>query len=225
MARTVTRGQVKTRAQQLADVVGDGNVTDAELTELFNLHLTAVYDILVGAGYASYYSSTQTVTTAVGTSAYSLPADFLQATGVYFVDSNGYRQPIYSLGDRQRGNYRAPTGVYQVELEYVPACPVLATDNDAFDGVSGWDELVSARIARDVLVKRQGDTGMVANIIATTEKRIRSNSTRRDAGGPRFIDDVENTAPWWALAQARLTGYRLRGASIELWEPRVWGLP
>lgn len=223
MARTVTRLQIHTRARQLADVVSNSTVTDAEVNDLINLHLPAVYNILVAAGPADYYSATTTITTANGVIPYTLTVDFLRLTAVYVIDSTAVRVPIYAMSDRRRMAYRAPTGAFSVEVEYVPSCPVLANDSDTFDGVSGWEELTSAKVARDILIHRKADTTEVERIIAAKEPQIRSSSVR-DQGGPRFIDDVENSAPWWFTAQSRLTGYRLRGSTLELYESICGGI-
>ena len=94
MARTATLTQMRTRIRQLANVEGDTNITDAELTDLVNRHLAEVYDILVAAGPADYYAASRDVTTSRGVIAYALDADFLALVG-----GPGGNEDVVDLGE------------------------------------------------------------------------------------------------------------------------------
>lgn len=218
MARTVTRANLRTRSSQLANIENDGSFTTTELDNLINLHVPAVYDMLVAAG--QYYAASTDVSVVASTIAYALPADFLSLENVFVQESSDYRRPLDPIPDRQRQHYRAPVAACTVTLEYLPAAPVFDDDVDTFDGVDGFDELVSARVARDILVKREGDVSAVMAIIAQTEKRIRSFSTQRHRGGPKMIVDVESDQGWPRSVQ--LDGFRLRAGNIEFYTS-LWG--
>lgn len=218
MSRTVTRANLRTRSSQLANVENDGSFTTTELDSLINLHVPAVHDLLVAAG--QYIAASTTVSVVANTIVYALPADFLSLENVWVHESDDYRRPLDPIQDRQRQHFRAPTQACTVTLEYCPAAPVFDDDVDTFDGVDGFDELVSARVARDILVKREGDVSAVMAIIAATEKRVRSVSTQRHRGGPKMIVDVESDHGWPRAVQ--LDGFRLRGGNIELYSS-LWG--
>jgi hypothetical protein len=216
MARVATRLQIRNRARQLSNTESDPNITDSELNELVNLHLPSVYELCLLAGPADYYAASYTVSVTAGTSAYALPSDFRALTEVMLVENADWRRPLEPLRPRRRGGYKAPTSSATVELEYLPSCPIMSDDADTFDGVDGWDELISAKIARDVIGKRKSDPSLCLAIIAETEKRIRSLSTSRDKFGGKQITDVETDTLW--PRSVRIDAYRLRAGNIEFFE-------
>ena len=220
MARTVTRSVLRSRARQLANVVNDPSILDADLNEWINLHLTSVYDLLVSAGPADYYAADHPITTVAGTIAYALPATFMKFTALFANESTDLKRRIYPMQDADRASFKAPSGAWSLTMEYIPACPTLAADGDTFDGVDGWDEIVSAKVAREILTQREGDPSVVMAIIAQTEARIRSQASPRDRGGPKMIVDVEQEFVW--PRSVRVDSYRLRAGNIELYE-ELWG--
>lgn len=226
--RSVSRGQVKLRAQQLANVVGDPNVTAAELNELFDMHLASFWDLLMSAGLAGEYALTKLpLTTVGGQIEYPLAGfapDFLSLVNVFAVEAADIRRPIFPFTDKQRGMYRAPGAAWPLEIEYIPACPTLTDDAQTFDSIDRWDVYVAALMARDILKKRKEDSGIVVDIIATNEARIKTYGSRRSRGGPKYIEDVEATGMFFPPT-VRINGWRLRGANLELYELVAIGWP
>lgn len=221
--RTVSRGEIKERALALADAVNDPNIADAWLDQLYNVHVPAVYEYSIECGEGDLYTATMTpFQTEYGRLTYGLPADFHAITSVFVVE-DGQRRPLNPVNDRQRHLYRGPTGARTIEIEYIPSCPRFADDFETFDGVSGWDELVSAKLARDVLIKRGADRTVMLDIIAGVEERIARNARKRDRGGPKYVVDVEGYDVIPGVASSFLVGYRLRGANVELYESIVAG--
>lgn len=228
MAREVTLADLRTRARQLADVEGDPNITDAELTSLANRHLTEVFDRLVDAGPPEYYAASQTLTTSAGVSTYALPVTFRDLQQVFVHEDGEERRALLPMPTNARGRYKAPTGQWTLTLEYTPTAPVLVSDADTFDGVSGWDELIVNLMARDVHAKRESDPSIVMSNIARLEARITLRGRNRDRGSPKRIVDLDEVmtdqSPWGWMHTTRLACYRLRAGNIELYEP-LWGLP
>lgn len=228
MARVVTLANLRTWARQLSDTENDPNVGDAELTALANRHLTEVYDTLVDAGPADYYAATESITTAAGVTTYALPADFRSLLDVYARESATEVRNIPPVGAGERGKYRSPSGVWTLDVEYIPVAPTLVDDGDTFDGVSGWEELIANLMARDTMIKRESDPSAVMANISRLEGRIASRSRQRDKGHPKRIVDTDEQAartwPWGYQNNVRVCAYRLRGANIEFYES-VWGLP
>lgn len=222
MPRTVTLAELRTWARQLADVEGDPNVTDAELTALANRHRTELYDILVDAGPPEYFAASTTITTVPGTITYSLPADFRSLVDVFAHESVDERRALYPMGPGERAQYKAPSGAWTFTLEYIPTPTALVNGSDALDGVSGWEELVANLMARDVMVKRESDPSVVINTIDRQMARIQSRARSRDRGHPRFIADTDEQLDHGPSYNVTVTNYRLRGASLELYEP-LWG--
>ena len=222
MARTVTLANLRLWARQLADVEGDPNITDAELTALCNRHLTEVYDALVDAGPPEYYAATTTVATVSGTILYALPADFRTLLEVYAHESATERRHVFPMDAGTRGRFIAPTAAWTLTLEYVPSAPTLAVAGDTFDGVSGWEELIANLVARDVMIKREADPSAVMASIAAQRDRIAMRARNRDRGHPRYTADTDTMAasmfPWGYANNVRIQAYRLRASNIELYE-------
>lgn len=226
--RSVSRGQVKLRAQLLANVVGDPNVSDAELNELFDLHLASFWDLLMSAGVAGEFALSKIpLTTVGGQIAYPISTfapDFLSLVNVYAIEAANIRRPIFPFTDKQRGMYREPGAAWPLEIEYIPACPTLTDDAQKVDSIDRWDVYVSALMARDILKKRKEDSGIVADIIASSEARIKTYGGRRARGGPKYIEDVEATGMFFPPT-VRINGWRLRGNNLELYELVAIGWP
>lgn len=222
MSRTVSRVDIRTRVMKLANVENDPSFDVTGINALINLHFPVVYDLLVNAGPADYYAASADYAVSASTIVYPLPDDFMALVtgGVLVQESSDYLRPIDPMQDRERQLYRAPVADCAVTMEYIPTCPVLDDDADTFDGVDGWDELVSALSARDILVQREGDTSVVMAIASMSEKRIRSFSGQRTKGGPTYTVDVELDIGWPRSVQ--LDAYRLRGGNIEFYTS-LWG--
>lgn len=226
MARNVSLNELRTWARELSDTENDPNVTDSELTALANRHLMEVYDRLVDAGPADYYAASVTVSTLVGVAAYALEPDFRNLVGVYVRDSSDRLRPLRPMPHGALGNYRAPTGAWDVVVEYIPVPENLASGGDSFDGVSGWEELIANLMARDVMVKRESDPSVVMANIARLEGRIVSRSRSRDKGASKRITDLDDALSVEPLSwggSSRLACYRLRAGNLELYEPH-WGM-
>lgn len=226
MARNVSLLELRTWARQLSDTENDPNVTDAELTALANRHLPEVYDRLVDAGPADYYAALTSYTTSNGTFAYALPSGFRNLVQVMVRESSDERRILYPMPEGARGRFKAPTGVWTVDLEYIPVPDVLEDDGDTFDGVSGFEELIANLMARDVMVKRESDPSIVMANIARMEARIVQRSRARDRGPKRVtdLDDAADPFPYLLSGKSRLSCYRLRAGNLELYES-LWGLP
>lgn len=227
MARAVTLTNLRTWARQLSDTENDDAVTDVELTALANRHYPEVYDLLVEAGPPEYFASSTIVSVTAATIPYALQADFRALLGVYVHESSDERRPLMPMPEGARGQFKAPTTSATVTLEYIPAATTLVNGPDTVDGVSGWEELIVARMARDVMVKLEKDPSIVMASIGSLEQRIRQRSKNRDRGQPRRITDLDEASvvsPWGWTGSSQLACYRLRAGNIELYEP-LWGRP
>lgn len=225
MSRTVTLAQLRTRARQLANFEGATTfLPDADVTERVNTHLTEEYDLLIQAAPPSYYSSTTTVSITSGTTAYALPADFMSLQCVYLTESSGQVREIMPMRGGERPYYQAPQGSYSASVEYTPTPTALSSDSDTFDGVNGWDELIAALVARDMLIKARESVEQVQLKINELRARIRTMGNR-DRGKPRYLRDADQAdqrvgrRAYYAVGT--IGAYRLRAGNIEFYEPVI----
>jgi hypothetical protein len=227
MARNVSLLELRTWARQLSDTEGDPNVTDAELTALANRHVADVYDRLVDSGPPDYFAATTQIVTTPGLIEYALGVDFRSLVNVYVRESPDERRQLLPMGQAARGLVRAPTGIWTVDVEFIPTPPKLEDDGDTFDGVSGWEELIVHLMARDVAKKRDAVRPDLFESIARLEARIASRARSRDRGG-KWVTDLDETGaspyPWGWTGGSLLGCYRLRADNLELFQGS-WSLP
>lgn len=230
MPRAIALGQLKTRALRLTGLSGSQFDSGSELTDLANTHIPEVLAALSQASPPDYQSSTFQITTTAGTLAYSIASyvqDFGWLSEVYSLganDSSGIpqRRAIRSINPRERIVYTAPGGVATVEIEYTPLPPTLVNDNDTFDGLFGYDELVVSLMARDMCIKQRQDFAGIQTKIDELRARIRNEATNRDKGQPRYIPGggtYGGRDRWYLPGSVGISGYRLRGDTIELYQP------
>lgn len=222
MARATTLTNLRTWIRQLSDTENDDNVSDAELTALVNRHLAEVYDLLVDASPPDYFASTTQVDVEAGTTTYPIQADFRALVAVYVHESSDERRLLLPMTEMTRGRYKAPTQDGTLTVEYIPAAPVLTSGAQSFDGVSGWEELIVARAAVDVMTKREADPSAALAKAQMLEARIKLRARNRDRGSPRRIvdlDDATYTPLYGWSGGSRLACFRLRGGNIEVYEP------
>ncbi len=180
------------------------------------------------AGPADYYAASTQITTSAGVVEYPLLDDFRNLLAVYVRETTDERRPVRPMPNGARGNFKAPSGVWTLDIEYIPVPPVLEDDGDTFDGVSGFEELIANLMARDVMIKRESDPSIVMSNIARMEGRIVARSRGRDKGNPKRTTDLDEVFaspfPWGSAGSSRISCYRLRADNLELFEG-LWGFP
>ena len=199
-------------------MVNSGFTSAGEVNDLVNDELPEVYRYLVEVGPPDYYSTTQTYTTTPGVSAYALPYDFYQETTLYALDVSNYKRPLLPVADWSLARVQPPQATFNITLEYIPAPPALSSDSDVFDGVAGWDSLLTARVARRILQKRKTETSSLdAEIVQLTDHLAKG--ARRNKG-PRYIRDIEDTygLPYAMPYLSMVSNYRVRAGNIEFYQ-------
>lgn len=228
MARTVTRAQLRTRARQKSNMENAlAPWPDADVNERIDTRTCELWDLLVQAAPPDYYSTSTNISVVAGTISYALPSDFKDLQEVYVQGTSTDRlRALLPMRRGERGQLQAPTSANTVVIEYTPNFTTFTADSGAggqLDGVNGWDDLVVALVARDMLVKLRESTEQVDQEIAELRARIMKLSVR-DKGNPAHVRDVEDDDEnvFWDVTDT-LTRYRLRGSNIEIYETGVWG--
>lgn len=216
MARAVTLAQLRTDARLYADQRHGGAapfIDDTELNRLINLKLAELYDKLVDAGGHEYYISESAVAVVNGTSTYTLPTDFYRMVSAVAEWSSTDYQELEDLasvshaadyqnfgswgsgglqGYRLRaGNirlYPTPTKATTLRLQYVPVCPALAIDADTFDGVNGWEKLVTLGAAVEMRMIEQNEYADLAALYGEQIERVEALAAKRDNHPKRVVD-------------------------------------
>lgn len=225
MARTVTLRDIATRARIYADQrQSNGFINDDEMLLMLNDCYCELYDTLVGS-YANYFSSTDTITLVAGTVDYSLPADFYKIIGVDFqISANNFCTLMpFPEAERNVNGYSTtafPAG--SIRLRYVPAATTFTSLDDEFDGISGWDRLLSLLVAIDIMDAEESETKPLTLKYQRTLARIMQMATDRDVGMPATVSDIYKTNIWNPYGSLR---YRLYGDVIEFLNTSYAGGP
>lgn len=199
-------------------MVTSGLVTANEVTDIINDELPEVYRLLVEMGPSDYYSATETYTTTPQVVSYSVPANFFQEVTIYALDINNYKRPLLPVQDWSLARVQPPQGIFNIVMEYIPAPPVLSDDMDTFDGVAGWDSLLTCRVARRILQKRKTETSSLDAEIGQLTAHLMKGA-RRDKG-PRYVRDIEDTygLPYAMPYLSMVSNYRVRGSNVEFYQ-------
>lgn len=212
---TVTLLDLQTRSRQRANMENSTFVTDAELTRLINSHHYRLYNRLAIA-VPYYFSKDHPITTVAGQIQYPLPPDFRSAQVVYAVEQIDQYRPLRNLTDFQRNVYRAPAGAYSVMLRYTPTATTLTDPADTLDGFSGFDEFIVAAVARDMILKEEGDVGTLIDEMNQLAAEIIA-SMPRDQGQPEYVTEVEYAIDWPYPYRQAVNAYQLRSGFLDLY--------
>lgn len=236
MARTRTLLQMRTDVRELADMPNSSFISDPNLNEYINRGIAKLYGKLVGARGQDYYEKSATFVTVGGQQSYPMsswtPAttDFFQLLQVEITDGTFKRvlQPFMRKEHAKYSEYTVPAG-YTITIYYVPAATRLVADNDAFDGINGWEEYVIRDATIELLNKEESDVSIHQNRLTQIEREIEGLAADRDAGWPERITNVSRTRRAGS-PQAWMGGspmYRLHGnATIDGASPAIdiiWG--
>jgi hypothetical protein len=214
MARTVTVSEIENMVRLRADLDGDF-VTSGEFIQLISSAYTELYDMLVRAGLYPA-EATQTITS-TGASAYNLNNDFYAAISVTRQLSGKYatlneiqvleRDQYRSIGGGVGLGYRLKrdaTGVDQIEILptpasgqvyevlYVPMPAKLTSGSATIDGISGWEELITAIVVRRVRMREEASTSDIDREIAELRARIEEMAENRRIGQTLSIARVRS---------------------------------
>lgn len=213
MAREVTVGALITRIRDVADLVNDGNITDAEMIRYISASYTWLYDILVSKGLHYFESTDTTVADGINTQ-FALPDDFYAALAVHFqYETNRWRslpehmlQEVAALDHRDSAeaySYRVVGGNLELlprpasgktyRLLYVPAPADLDAAGDAVDGVSGWEELIVIDVAITCRIKQETQVIDLERRLARMLARVEEAAEHRSLSSTRRVTDVDSS--------------------------------
>jgi hypothetical protein len=223
--RNVSLAQLRADAQLFANQVTTALVSPAQLDRLINLRLARLYDLLIEAGGHEYYEQNVVLTTSPGSALIALPQDFYELLYIaarWSADSieeipaldhladqidyrilNSWAEAMPKCFRLQRSLiefFPTPSASTTIELRYIPICPTLVDPLQSFDGVDGWEVLVSAGAAIDLCGLQALPTAYPAGLYAETMDRIEGLSRRRAAAHPPSIRDVHGRGgpgQWW----------------------------
>jgi len=219
MARLVTVQQIIDRARIHADQRGSGFIRDSECLSLMNEVYPELYDVLVGS-YENYFAASAEITLAPSTSLYNLPANFYKVIGLDYKVNNDSYVTLYKFNENERNSALTsansiPSGT--VRIRYVPAPQVFTSVTNTFDGVAGWDRLLSLLLAIDMADAEETDSSPLYRKYQRTLQRITEMAAPRDAGSPSTVTDIYARSPgyYYAFLRYNLLGDQVQFVSTE----------
>jgi hypothetical protein len=221
--------QLRDRAKQESDNVGQSFITDTEWNNYIAASYQELYGLIVTAFGNDYFVQTPlapyTFTTDGVNESFVLPAEFFKLLAVdiqlsapnYWV---GLRP--FQMSERNDFGYlgtMVPMAGQTIRLLYVPRATVLTADVDVVDGVNGWEEYIIVDACIKALTKEESDTSSFVSRKAEILKRLEGEITNRDAGSPACVADVQRRRG--RSMRYRLNGNYLwlRGNGMPAWGP------
>lgn len=215
-----TLSELRTLAQQYADMVNNDFVTTSEWNTYINLGYFKLYNLLVEKYGDDYFATNTTFTTDGTTYQFTLPSDFFKFLGLDLQLGNVQNSWVtirpFMFGDRNRyavPNFQSFYGVtnlrYRVfadtlfltpipaagqtlRMWYVPRMTELTSDSDTVDGISGFQEYIALDAAEAALRKQEDDVSQILAQKAMVVQQIESAAGGRDAGNPQTVTDTQS---------------------------------
>ena len=220
MASSVTLAQLRTDARLYADQrpeSADSFISPTELTRLINIKARELYDMLVSARGSDYYATEATIAIVAGTSRYDLPADFYELASVTLEWSDQDHELIFPVGStRLRIAYEAnwkkwsrydlkayklrasqleflpvPSGNVTCRIQYVPVFVDMVSDSDTFDGINGWEKMLTLGVAIEMRAIEKRPSSDLMALYQEQIGRIETLKSERDAEAPLEIVDEQ----------------------------------
>lgn len=205
MAVSVTLDTLRNRVRFLGDFENSRIVTDERLDEIINANVRKVWDLLLRHRPEQYITEQSgNPATAANDATVTLAADFYRLRKVEWLDGSRYRRlrPINvsvahrwstagsPCGYRIQGNelviVPTPNAVYSLRIYYLPAFAALVEDDDEFDGINGYEDLVIALSIVDLKLRESMPFG---EWMGRAEKLTREliDAAELDAGEPFLL--------------------------------------
>lgn len=217
MSKLVTPAQLVADAYVYANMTQAAGsfITPAQALRFVNLAASEFYDLLVAARGHEYYIAEQTIPIVSGTSRYALPADHYETLSITLAwgsDQVEELDDISSVRDRWQylnglqwtqwndKGFRLRAGFIEflplprssvtATHQYIPAMPDMVIGGTSFDGVNGWERLVSLKAASDMLTASRKESADVDAKWARELARIQEMADSRAAEHPCQIRDA-----------------------------------
>ncbi len=218
MARARTLLELRTEVRALTDTVDDEHASDAIVNVWINQGIAELWRKLVLVG-AHRYAVQDTISTTAGDQSYDLEDDFLSILSVWRVvgtqriplqNVNPVEAPYRNSDTRNAAGglprYWIPgggidgsgtqiyfdpdPGTFPYGSWYIQTAQLLAADDDAFDGICGFEDWVVLYAALRVFIRQQDpEQAGIAAEMARIESSITASAARRDVGhAPRIAD-------------------------------------
>ncbi len=91
-------------------------------------------------------------------------------------------------------------------INYIPKPPVLTDDDDAFDGIAGWEELVVIEASLRALAKKETDATVMLQRRQDWMQRVEDEADSRDAAEPLRMVDCGGAGSWAGMGGGGLFG-------------------
>jgi hypothetical protein len=212
MGSPVTLANLRQISLVKADMEKSQFISTANLNLLVNLSIKGMYDLLVKANQDFYTKkATGTYLTTDGINdTFALPDDFYRLVGIDYplgnptnrkvpmmkytsIDRNKYINNSIVIRYRILGNnirFNPIPGAMKMDFWYIPVFADLTSDSSTFDGVNGWEDLITTDVAIRLLTKEETDTTPLQLEKKALIERIQSMAGTRDEAMPEKVQDV-----------------------------------
>lgn len=205
MPKTVTLATMRATVRFRGDFDNSRVMSDARIDEAINDGTAAVWDVLLRAR-PDYYVTTQTPTTTPGTATVALATDFYRLRKVELLLGSDYHRlmPVdltatnrfaatgepcrYRLQGSTLVLVPTPAAAYSLRIYYLPYYPTLDDDADTFDGISGYEELITLEACYRLKMREGMPVEELLREIGRQQQGIREAASDWDATEPTYLN-------------------------------------
>ena len=199
-----TLAQLRTRAQEESDNIGQTFVSTSEWNSYINNSYAELYSLLAQSFGADYFVATPvTITTDGVNQLFALAADFFKLLGVEVQITSPAQWvslKLFAFADRNHVglfNGQIPQAGQSVRYWYIPRVTALAADGTstvAAISINGWDEYIVVDAAIKALAKEESDISALLVRKKALTDRLEAEVSNRDAGNPARIYHASTSA-------------------------------
>lgn len=226
MSRPVALSALRARTIRYANMRSSAFLTPDEVRDIINDAIGEYYDLLVQARGHEYFAQTVPLQTGVNSAFVALPQNFYEALTVFAnwgpqqleeldsLDHLGDQIELRNMGTWAQGSPKAwrltkqnlmelfptPMSVTNLELRYVPTFQPLVDEAQTIDSVNGWDKMISAKAAMEILSLQNMPAERIEKIFLLEHKRVEELALDRAAANAPAMRDVRfrhGRDRWW----------------------------
>lgn len=226
VSSTITLAQMRDSIRLEGSWEGSGDITDALLNDFIRRAICQVWDLLKQKRDDLLVTST-TLLTAANVDFVPLTSDFYQLRKLEVADPStpsGWRRlrkidldvaHRVSTISGKRYRYRlqgsrlvlhpTPQTIETLRMFYTPIAPILTDDDDTFDGINGYEELIFQLVVMKCRDRQEQDVSVQIREIDRLTAAIQSASDGRDVepfylnpyGANSSLGDADDDEAYW----------------------------
>ena len=233
--RNWTLPELDERLRSLLNIQNDRHVDRDERYAFLVSAVQEAWDLIVKSGLAEQYVKKVSFNTVANQMEYEIEpedgtgliddGDFYKVSAIYVDEGNGHLRSIERINPAEILYHQAPQAVVPMWLYYIPAAPTFKDENEdwdeeeTFDGINGWEELVLQTAALNICQKKGDDYNQYYRRKKDLEQRIATMGNTDWSGPTRVVRRARRRVAdrLFFPFSSNVTAWGIRGGKLELY--------